>query len=483
MKIKTNLILIAILCLYGIFLALNICAYAAGSDQSGYLNAAKLIASGKLHEKQRAIEGIAESEISQTAYLPLGFAASSRGEIVPTYPLGLPILIALTSFFVGFSAASHVVICLHSLGSLILIYRLARTLNLEKFWAVLATVLLAINPLFVSYSLHLMSDMPSLFWCGLAVFSALKTKEKSSWVIVAGAALGMAVMIRPVNILIAIPLLIIFGKNWRNLIYCGLGGLPFAAALLILNHNLYGHFFTTGYGDLSELFGTQFFLASIAAYEKYLLLELTPFVALAIGIFMPSLWRQNPRRSIILAAWIAPFFIFYSFYFYTSGCWWYMRFLLPIFPAIILAMVLTLRDIRESFPKFRRTIMVSFLSLNFFWQASIFLVFPVITNESSEYFLASNWVKNNLEKGSIFIAMQTSGALIQYTEFPIIRYDSVTRSELEKIREVAKKNQRPIYAMLFSFEFDDVLKTKFPGEWEKVKETKLITIWRRVNEK
>ncbi|MBU6140865.1 MAG: glycosyltransferase family 39 protein [Proteobacteria bacterium] len=483
MKIKTNLILITILCLYAIFLAVKVGAYAAGSDSSGYLNAAKLIASGKLHEKQRFIEGIAESEISQNAYLPLGFVASSREEIVPTYPLGLPILIALTSFLVGFSAAPHVVICLHSLASLILIYRLARILNLEKFWSALAAILLAINPLFFNYSLQLMSDMPSLFWCGLAVFSSLKSKEKASWAIVAGASVGMAVMIRPVNILIAFPLLIIFGKNWRNLIYCGFGGLPFAAALLILNRNLYGHFFTTGYGDLSELFGTQFFLASIVAYEKYLLLELTPLVVLAIGIFMPSLWRQNPRRSIILTAWIAPFFIFYSFYCYTSCCWWYMRFLLPIFPAIILAMVLTLRDIYESFPKFRRTIIITFLSLTFSWQASFSAVFPVITNESSEYFLASNWVKNNLEKDSILIAMQTSGALLQYTEFPIIRYDSVTRSELEKISEVAKKNQRPIYAMLFSFELDDVMKTKFPGKWEKVKETKLITTWRRINEK
>lgn len=200
MKIKNNLPLILLFCLYGIFLALNVMAYAGGSDSSGYLNAARLIAAGKLHEKQRIVEGFSASQISSNSYIPLGFTPSSNEEMVPAYLLGLPILISLTSFITDLAAAPHIVMWLHAIGSLILIYNFALILNLEKFWAVIATILLAINPLFISYSLQLMSDMPSLFWCGLTIFSALKTREKVNWAIIAGASAGMAMMIRPANI-------------------------------------------------------------------------------------------------------------------------------------------------------------------------------------------------------------------------------------------------------------------------------------------
>ena len=98
--------------------------------------------------------------------------------MVPTYPLGLPITVVLTSLVTGLDAAPHIVMWLYAIGSLILVYNLALILNLEKFWALIAAVLLAINPLFIHYSIQLMSDLPSLFWCGLAVFSALKSKEK-----------------------------------------------------------------------------------------------------------------------------------------------------------------------------------------------------------------------------------------------------------------------------------------------------------------
>ena len=479
MKIKNNLPLILLFCLYGIFLALNVMAYAGGSDSSGYLNAARLIAAGKLHEKQRIVEGISTSQISSHTYIPLGFTPSVNEEMVPKYPLGLPILVALTSFITGLAAAPNLVMWLHAIGSLILIYNFALILNLEKFWAVIATIMLAINPLFISYSLQLMSDMPSLFWCGLTIFSALKTREKVNWAIIAGASAGMAVMIRPANILIFIPLLIALGKNWRSLIYCGLAGLPFAAIMLILNHGLYGKFITTGYGDMSSLFSLKNIPPSVDAYARYLPLELTPFALLAVGIFIPKIWRQNQRILVIIAAWIVPFLIFYSCYQFTHETWGYMRFLLPIFPAIILAMILTVRNIHESLPKFCMMILMFFLTFSFCWQASVFARLPILTDEDLSYFKATNWANNNLPKNSIIIAMQTSGALFHYTDFSIIRYDSVDKKSLEEIEKI----QRPIYAMLFPFELEDALETRFPGKWEKVTEVSPATIWRLDNEK
>jgi hypothetical protein len=75
--------------------------------------------------------------------------------------------------------------------------------------------------------------------------------------------------------------------------------------------------------------------------------------------------------------------------------------------------------------------------------------------------------------------MQTSGALLHYTDFPIIRYDLVDKKSLEEIEKI----QRPIYAMLFPFELEDALEKRFPGKWEKVTEVSPTTIWRLDNEK
>ena len=249
--------------------------------------------------------------------------------------------------------------------------------------------------------------------------------------------------------------------------------------MLILNHGLYGKFITTSYGDMSSLFSLKNIPPSVDAYARYLPLELTPFALLAVGIFMPKIWRQNQRILVIIAAWIVPFLIFYSCYQFTHETWWYMRFLLPIFPAIILAMILTVRNIHESLPKFRMMILMFFLTFSFCWQASVFARLPILTDGGLSYFKATNWANNNLPKNSIFITMQTSGALLHYTDFSIIRYESVDKKSLEEIEKI----QRPIYAMLFPFELEDVLEARFPGKWVKVTEVNPITIWRLDNEK
>jgi 4-amino-4-deoxy-L-arabinose transferase-like glycosyltransferase len=38
--------------------------------------------------------------------------------------------------------------------------------------------MLAINPLFISYSVQLMSDMPALFWDSAAMLAALKSRKQ-----------------------------------------------------------------------------------------------------------------------------------------------------------------------------------------------------------------------------------------------------------------------------------------------------------------
>lgn len=462
-----NIFLILLLVGYAISIALNFDVYASGSDPSGYMNDVALILDKNLHAKQRIVEEVSD-KISTSAYIPLGFKPVENNEMVPTYPFGLPILIALVSLLFGVDNAPEITLWLHAIASIILIYFLAKEFGLEKFWAVIASVLLAINPLFVQSFGWMMSDMPAMFWCSLVIFSALKTRQKIEWAIVSGIAIGVAVMIRPTNILIFIPALMIFGKNLRALIYFGFAGLPFAVLQGFLNYNCYGEIFTTGYGDFSNFFKLEFVPQTFFAYTNYLFLELTPFVVLALAVF----WNRNKNSKIIIF-WALPFLIFYSFYYFTSEVWWYMRFILPAFPAIILAMILFLRDIHKSAPQLRMALIISFLSLSFFWQASVILRYDLLRHDESRYLKVNNWAEENLPKNAVIFAMQSSGSLFYYTDFTIVRYDVLSRDELNKINV----SSRPFFAILHNFELNQI--SKFPGKWQKENEVDGIVIFRQ----
>jgi len=431
------------------------------------MNDVALILDKKLHAKQRIIDDVSE-EISASAYVPLGFKPILNNEMAPTYPFGLPLLIAFFSLFFDVDHAPEMVILLHAIASIILIYFLAKEFGLEKFWAVVASILLAINPLFVQSFSWLMSDMPAMFWCSLAIFSALKTRQEIKWAIVSGIAIGVAVMIRPTNILVFIPVLMILGFNRRALVYLGFAGFPFAVLQGFLNYQCYGEIFTTGYGDMSNFFKLEFVPKTFFAYAKYLFLELTPFVTLALAL----LWRRNKNNQIIIF-WVAPFLIFYSFYYFTSETWWYMRFVLPAFPAIILAMILMMRDVCKSLPQLRRTLIIFFLSFSFFWQTSVILQYDLLRSNESRYLKMNDWAEENLPKNAVIFAMQSSGSLFYYTDFAIVRYDVLSQDELNKINASSK----PFYAMLHNFELDQI--SKFPGNWRKENEIDGIAIFRR----
>jgi hypothetical protein len=533
--------LILLFC-YSVFLWFNICAYAGGADSSGYLNLAKLITSGKLQEKQRIIDGV-EGEISEFAYVPLGFKPANKdGYLDSFYPIGFPSLIALLSLFVGIDIAAHLVIWLHAIGSLVLIYYFALELRFERFWALIAAVLLAINPLFLSYSLQLMSDMPSLFWCSLAIFAALNPNpslelprsrylsqdsegstlrfrsslyerytfgavlgsnlqnpglaqdrgssndgfglknDQKKWAIICGIATGIAVLIRPTNVLIFAPLLVAFGKNWRGLFLCGCSGLPFAAILLITNYLSYGQFFATSYPDLSDKFGSEFIPFSIEAYARYLPLVLTPFVVFLVSIFVPSIWRQSKKPQWVFAVWILSFLTFYAFYYFTHTTWWYTRFLLPSFMAMILAILMVVRAVASLKIRFSRSFAIFFVLFSFFWQLSVIQMLRIISqSESLVYFEITSWVNNNLPADSAIIAMQDSGAIFFYTDLPIIRYDILSKDELVKIANTLQKKCRSIYAILHSHEVEAApvdLFSKLPGNWQKIHQINQIEVWK-----
>src|SRR5579871_5603746 len=213
--------------LYGLLLALHVGAVAGGSDSSGYMNHARLLASDHLHVPPRIIPGLPQSEAPPFLYVPLGFKPAWNGDgLVPTYPAGFALFVLAFKPIAGWRHAGDLTIILHSLAGILATYALGRVAGLGRRWAVLGAGIVAISPLYVWSSLQAMTDVPSLAWTAAALLAALKSRSRAAWALAAGAAMAVDVLIRPTNVLAFLPVAAALGLSPKRWLLLAAGGLP-----------------------------------------------------------------------------------------------------------------------------------------------------------------------------------------------------------------------------------------------------------------
>ena len=300
------------------------------------MNHARLLTARQVSTPIRRVPGLPYTALPQSVYVPLGFRPHGAGAIAPTYPMGLPMLVAAAAPAFGWLRAPGAVMLLHALLGVVLTALLARACGLPRSIAMLGAILLATSPLYLFMSVQLMSDTPALVWTCLAVVLCLRRGPhgRRAWSdLLAGVAVSMAVLVRPTNILILLPVAICLGTAWRRWLCVIAGGAPGAALLLAFNIAAYGHAITTGYGDTTAAFAVGNVLPSLRNYVTWLPVLLTPIGLLAIGL--PLMVRRHGRLAVVLIAWAGSFLVFYAFYYHTHEWWWYLRFLLPAFPPLL----------------------------------------------------------------------------------------------------------------------------------------------------
>lgn len=455
-------------------------AYAGGSDSSGYMNNARLLAEHRLRVERRAIPGIQTGSLPSYTYVPLGFIPVGQDEMVPTYPVGLSLFFLGFAPLVGWTAAPGLVVWLHALAGVLLVFALARALGFSLAGAAVGALLLAISPVYFFISVQALSDVPALTWCTAAVLFAWLSRRRSLWALAAGAAVAVAVLMRPSNLLIALPVGLSLGLGWRRWFWLGLGGLPGAVFLALFNHALYGSAFTTGYGAVEQIFRWAYAPLSLRNYAIYLPELLTPAIVLVFAL--PWLARGGARLlAAVLAVWILSFAGFYAFYFHTHETWWYLRFLLPAFPAAIIAMLLAGRAIaRRWSPRAVRLGLAASAGLILVWDGFWTLQKHALSIGDSEYRYVqiAHWAQSRLPANAVIAAMQTSGALFYYTPLTLIRYDQFNAENFAKIAQAAAAAGRPVYAALFPFEVKLALEQQMPGQWTQVGAVRDTTFWR-----
>lgn len=464
-RVATALLLLGL----GAYLALLVAFrsdVAGGADSSGYL-----------HQSRLWLSGIPELELDlprhlrlphelDFAFVPLGFSPGLEpGRIVANYPPGLPLHMALARLLGG-EQAVYLIAPILSAGCLLLLFVLARHLGATRLQAAACAAVLAACATFVFEGVQPMSDVPATFWALVAILSAFRSDRGRGWAVLAGAAVGVGLLVRPSQVLLVPAVVIAMRFHWRPVALAALGGLPFAAVQMAIAQRLWGDPFSTGYGDVGWLFAAENFVPRLRHYGYWLGALLTPLV-FPLGLLGAASRRADPFARAALLVWFASFFAFYCFY-QPYDTWWMTRFLLPAIPPLILLALILWREMAARAPVHALPagmLVVAVILTVAVWQVRDKGALRVGEGERS-YLAGIEGIDRIVPRKAVIVGMQMSGSLFYYRGRTMLRYDFVSRDQFELVRAHAFLAGRPVWAAVMDFEVPE-LRRRLPGRWER----------------
>jgi hypothetical protein len=436
---------------------------ATGADTFGYVSQAYLWLKGDLQLEQPLSRELPWPHQEQSL-TPLGYRPGEvRHTIVPIYAPGVPLLMA--GFELLFDACgpyyvTPVFAALLVAGTFVLGWRLTR----EPAVAAVAAVLMASSPAFLFNLMFPMSDIvTAALWTWTL---ALLTWPPVAVAAVAGGAAGVAVIVRPNLVPLAIA-------GAAAAVLWPAGGMPlrrrvgrgvaFAAAIVpaalfvaAVNRSLYGSALQSGYGSTSSLYAFSHFGTNITQFTRWLLESESVFVAAAV---MPILWKRvrpdwlTPRGGAPLALFAAIAIGAYLFYL-PFDAWWYLRFLLPVFPLLFLFQAVGITWIARVMPMPRLAALILVMGLLCVYRGAYVArgEFLKLGYGEQRYVAVGQFVDRALPRNAVILAMQHSGSIRYYSGRLTIRYDMFSPGRFPSVIEwLQARGYRP-YILLEDWE-------------------------------
>jgi hypothetical protein len=451
-------ILLLLLMVYAVVIISKRVDVAGGADSSGYLNQSRLWSAGRVVVPIRLAPELGLPVELQHAVIPLGFAPGPRPyTMVPFYPPGVPVQMALLRVFGG-DAAPFFLAPLAAVITLLLFYRMARDLGLSSGWAACGVAILALCPTFILYAIQPMSDVVATCWAVAAMTCAFRGAKDWRFALLAGMCAGFGVLVRPTQILLLPAVALAIGMNRRSLAALVAGGLPFALAQMAINLHLYGDPLRTGYGGVIDGLRWSFFPTRFTHYAFWLAAVLSPIV-FPIGLLGVARREFSPRLRLVLVAWFLPFFLFYCLY-QPYETWWYTRFLLPAVPSLILSTLLLFGSLSGRRALIALTVVAVFLVELGFDRKLDAIGFGAGERVYTE---AAKMARERIPANAVVLTMQQSGSLYYYNGTTSLRYDAMTPAIFNTIRAPG----RPLYALVSDWEVPE-LRAKTASRWTPV---------------
>jgi hypothetical protein len=434
--------------------ALRFSAFAVGAaDSYGYVSQALLWLEGDLVVKEPL--GHIDPIIA-AASSPLGYRFVPPDSSAPTYPPGVPMLMALAAW-IGGTPAIYLVVPLSGAVAVWLTYRLGLFVGRCEA-ALIASVLLACSPIFLLQLFVPMSDLVATA-CWLAALVSSLSQFRGS-VFVAGLCGSMAILARPnllpVSAAVAAAL-VVTAPRARRLLWFTLALVPGCMVIAFLNDRIYGSWVLSGYGSPETLFSWRWIATNMMRYPRWLVELHGPVILLSLlapFVLAARDTGHGPERHAsllwILLAYCSTVFACYIAYVPYNG-WQFLRFWLPAIPVLLVlsASVAVQATIRLPAPA-RSAFLLAFcgLAIAAYLSMAQRLGDFYVGREERRYLTVGNYLRNVLPDKAVVVAGLHSGSLRLYGGHHTIRWDQLKPSDLDHVLGALRRHGFEVYALL-----------------------------------
>jgi hypothetical protein len=457
---------------------------AGGSDSYGYVSQARLWLTGDLHVHQDFAASVPWPNADWT-FTPLGYSPAENHTLVPTYAPGLPLLMALF-LEAGGNCGPFVVTPLCS-AVLVLLTAVLGWYVSGRTTGALAALLTATSPTILMISLWPMSDVPAAAFWVMALVAAWRPRSfvthsrarspastKRSFetgslasAALSGIAAGIAIAIRP-NLLplVLFPAgLVIWRTSADTRSRVGrasafaLACLPFVLLIAWVNHDLYGSFLMSGYGDASSIYNWQNLGPNLRRYPRWLweTQGAYAFVFLFTVALPPGPKPESRMLRWILLAYIAAVLGCYLFYIPFDD-WWYLRFVIPAMPAMF---VLSIDAIWQGSRRFGpvaqaiATVVFTALSLSHATHyGRLHTIFEIGEGEQ-KYADVGRYLAREVPPGTVVISGLHAGSIRLYANLRTLRVDLLDGAWLDRAINYLKSHGPSPYIVLEGSEIEN----------------------------
>ena len=423
---------------------------AGGADSYGYVSQAGYWQRGSVVVQEDVIRPSPWPGAPLT-WSPLGYRPSpNRADaIVPLYAPGLPLLMALGQLIAGFCGA-YLVVPLCGALTIWLTYCLGRQVFGAPGIALWGAALVAASPVFLYQLMNAMSDVPvTAAWTFALVLIAARRP------LTAGLAMSAAIAIRP-NLAPLAGVLVVWTASTdgiRASVRVALGTAVSVIGIGLFNARVYESALTSGYGTTADLYAFGFFATNARQFAGWIAGAETPVVALAALFFAaPGLLPapKIPRARLLLGGSIAVVLLSYLFY-KPFDVWWYLRFLLPMWPVMMLLTAAALeaiarRWLRPAYP-FAIAAAVAFLAWHGVRTAVDRSAFDLGRGER-RYLDVARFIAGHTEPDAVILSVQHSGSLRIYADRLTLRYDALDPLWLDRVvAHLQSIGRRPYFVL------------------------------------
>jgi hypothetical protein len=436
---------------------------AGGADALGYVSQAYLWLDGEVWIDNGLARAVPWPNAPESL-TPLGYRPRDSTASVPTYSPGVPLIMAAFAFF----GACGPYLVVPVFGGLLVAatFVLGMRLTNQPGAALIAAVLMATSPAFLVNVIVPMSDtvttalwalsLCALTWPGLRAAS------------IGGFAAGLAVLARP-NLAPLALAGVLAAEMWRaDMMKRGARSaaylafvLPAALFIATLNAQLYGSPFRSGYGASSDLYALRHLVRNGYQFGTWLLesewtalLLLLPLLA---GRFRSPIRWMTSGPLLLFAVLLLGAYLFYQ----PFDAWWFLRFLLPGYPLMFLAIAVVANRAALAWP-YRGVLL----------PIGILLVAVRVIPYSNEiltigpgeerYTAITEFITRGLPANAVFISMQHSGTIRFYAGRQVVRYDWISAERFPSMIVWLRDHGYRPYIVLDSWE-EPRFRARFAG--------------------